>query len=613
MSQPQHSQRSGGVEQFLSELRRRNVVRVGFAYLAIAWLLIQLVGEISPILDLPEWLPRIMLGLLAAGFVVALVLAWIYELTDRGIRTTVEVDADASLRRVDPRLLNYVVIGALTLALAYFVWESRFRERTTTSELQSVAVLPFRDLSERGDQQYFADGVAEELLGALSRVPGLRVAGRMSSFSIRDADSNPQDAARRLGVTHLLEGSVRTAGERLRVTAQLINARDGFQLWSREFEGSMADVFAVQDQISTLVVEGLKLHLGDDAGTAAPLVQVTTSLVAYNDYLLGRYQLARRTPDAIRNAIEHFRAATTADPGYAPAWAGLAKSLVVSPYYIGVISVPKLLAELETSARRAIELDPTSAEAWSSLGTAQSIFARDWDAAAQSLGRAVELQPHDAGATNLYGDFLYNIGDYTGALEYESRAAELEPLSAANQHELALVLELLGSMSEAIAQEQRAILVGPEFRNAWSTLGRYYLQTGRLEELNVLLAQHTDMIGEHFVLVLQAGLAQVQGDSARARTIADNLLVMVRQRGLPLTVPARLYADLGDDAQAAALVREAHAAGDPILVSPLYFFLPEDWTQLPQLRTALEASGLGSLYDLRRAHIAAGRGRGSRT
>ena len=279
------------------ELQRRSVIKVATAYLAAAWLLIQLVGEIGPILDVPAWLPRLVLGLLAVGFPVAVVLAWIYEVTESGIRTTRQVDEDRSLRPVGGRALNYFIIGALTVALAYFVWESRFAAQTVAGEgreMRSVAVLPFADMSEAGNQEYFADGMAEEIINLLSRQAGLKVAGRTSSFSFRGSDKQLTDIAAELGVTHLLEGSVRSSGDRLRVRAQLIEADEGFEVWSQTFDRDLEDVFAVQDEIAAAVTRGLASHLGA-ADTPSKTATDRTDLRAYDAYLLGRYHLARRT------------------------------------------------------------------------------------------------------------------------------------------------------------------------------------------------------------------------------------------------------------------------------------------------------------------------------
>ena len=410
------------------------------AYLAVAWLVIQLVGEIGPILDLPDWLPKLILGLLSAGFVITVILAWVYELTDKGLKRTEEVDRDKSLHSKYNRQLNYIVIGALTLALSYFVWESRFSAPPAlTKTLDSIAVLPFTDMSPGNDQEYFADGMAEELLGALSHVPGLKVTGRSSSFAFKNRDMDLRSIARQLGVTHILEGSVRTSGNQLRVTAQLINAEDGFQLWSQEFDGELSDIFVVQDEISDQVVAGLKLHIGSGGYSGLPRLATTSNMQAYDDYLLGRYHLARRTPESILQATNAFKSAISGDPYFSPAYSALAITLAVTPYYRGVESLQELAEQATVAAQKAISLDEKNSEAFSALGYISLGFDRDWSAAADSLARAVELHPNDAVSANFYGDYLYTIGDYRQAEVYEKRAAELEPLSAATQHEQALV------------------------------------------------------------------------------------------------------------------------------------------------------------------------------
>lgn len=598
------------VHDFIRELRRRNVVRVAAAYLAVAWLVIQLVNEVGPILEAPEWLPRAVLLLLAAGFVIALVLSWIYELTDRGLRTTAEVDRDAELHRIGGRQLDFVIIGALLLALVYFVWESRFApDVPPDGGIGSVAVLPFRDLSPAGDQAYLAEGFAEELLNALARVPGLRVVGRTSSFKAAEGAADAGEIADRLEVTHLLEGSVRTAGRVLRVTARLVDARTGTQVFAHQFEGDLGEVFTVQDRISQQVIDGLQLRLATGEEATAPPVPATGNLEAYDAYLLGRYHLARRNPDDLRRALEHFRSATAQDPGYAPAWAGLSATLAVSPFYAALGTPRELAAAAERAALQAIELEPGYPEAWATLGAVHMFFQRDWERAEQALKRAVELGPNNAHALNLYGDFLYLTGDLAGALEVESRAASLEPLSAVFVHEVAVVLGLLGDLDQAMATERRAIRLDPGFVNAWSTLGRLLLDAGRGAELEALLGENPEAFGPLYGHWLRARLLLTTGQREGALREAEALLRRTRAEEASPIHAAVLFARAGEDARAAELVREAHAANDPILVSPLFFYLPEDWPGMPRLQAALDRPGLSELFDRRRANIAAGRGR----
>jgi len=595
---------------FIEELKRRNVVRVALAYLAVAWLVIQLVGEIGPILNFPEWLPKLILGMLGVGFLITVILAWIYEITDKGLKRTEEMDQDASLHSKYNRQLNYIVIGALALALSYFVWESRFSEQPASSKtLDSIAVLPFTDMSPGHDQEYFADGMAEELLGALSRIPGLKVTGRSSSFAFKNRDVDLRSIAGQLGVTHILEGSVRTSGNQLRVTAQLINAEDGFQVWSQEFDGELSDIFVVQDEISDQVVAGLKLHISSGGSSGLPRMATTSNMQAYDEYLLGRYHLARRTPESILQAANAFEEAISADPGFSPAYSALAITLVVTPYYRGVESLPELAEQAREAALKAISLDEQNSEAFTALGYVSLGFDRDWATAAESLARAVELHPNDAVSANFYGDYLYAIGDYQQAEIYEKRAAELEPLSAANQHELALVYYLMGRMEDAIALERMAIELNPDFQNARSTLARLLLETGRHDELDKLMEEPGTTIGEHSEIWMNARLLIKQGNHDAALLEAEKLVQLTTEKGQSKVRAAMLFALLNKDVLAAELLEKAYVEGDPIVISPLYFFLPEDWTGLPRVQHALDKPDLVELYDLRRANISAGKGR----
>ena len=528
---------------FINELKRRNVVRVALAYLAVAWVVIQLVGDIGPILNLPEWLPKLILGLLGLGFLITVILAWIYELTDKGVKRTEEMDKDASLHSKYNRQLNYIVIGALTLALSYFIWESRFSVAPTeVKALDSIAVLPFTDMSPGHDQEYFADGMAEELLNALSRIPDLKVSGRTSSFAFKNQDVDLRSIAQQLGVTHILEGSIRTSGNQLRVTAQLINAEDGFQLWTREFDGDLTDIFVVQDEISSQVVAGLKLHIGSSGSPGLPQFPKTSNMQAYDEYLLGRFHLARRTPESILLANNAFKAAIKGDPKYSPAYSALAITLAVTPYYRGVESLPDLAAEAKDMALGAIAMDEQNSEAFAALGFITLSFDRDWNTAANSLARAVDLHPNDAVSANFYGDFLYAIGDYQQAEIYEKRAAELEPLSAANQHELALVYYLMGRWQDAIALEKIALQLNPDFQNARSSLARMLLESGQYEELDELLVEHGESIGERSALWIKARLDIQAGNLDSALLKAARLLQLTGEKGQSQVRVGMLYA-----------------------------------------------------------------------
>lgn len=597
------------MRRFIAELSERHVIKVGVAYLAIAWLVIQLASEIGPILGIPDPFYKLMLVILALGFLVTLVLSWVYELTNKGLKRSSEVDADETIQSIGGRGLDLVVIGALVLALGYFIWESRFADSdVVTDEVLSIAVLPFRDLSAGRDQAWFAEGMAEEIMSSLSRLPDLRVTGRNSAFAFADTQIDVRAVASELGVSHILEGSVRTSGSRLRVTAKLVSATDGFQVWSREFDREMREVFALQDEISALVINGLRPHL-DDTNIADSQPSPTTTTDAYNAYLIGRYHLARRTAEGIATAKQKFEDALDLDDNYSPAHSALAKTFAISPYYNPLASAEELADSARRSAGRAIELDSTNSEAYAVLGFVRLIFDRDWNGATEMVKRSVDLGPNNAGNLNLYGDYLYTIGDYGSAVKYEGLAAELEPLSALHQHELALVLEFLGRLEEAVTQEKLAVQLDPDFANAWWGLGKMFLTSGRLDDLDELLATNSNRMTASGTAHLRFLLAIERGETEMVSQRGTEFIASMIKSGGSLVKIAYVHALLANDEKAADVFEQAYAANDPLITSPQYLFLPEDWPDMPLLQAAMEKPDLRALYDLRRAHIADGSGR----
>lgn len=594
----------------LEELKRRHVIRVALAYLAAAWLIAQLVTVLRDLASLPAWLGPATLVVLASGFVVAVVLAWMYELTGQGLKTEAELRADPSLVRVPARYLDYLIIALLTMALGYFIWESRFAGQAPAPDTISVAVLPFDDLSPDEELAWFANGMAEELMNALVRVPGLRVAGRRSASSFDPGRQSLGEFAESVGVSHVLEGSVRTAADRIRVSAQLVRAADGFNVWSQVFDEASADVFEVQDRISTGVLNGLRLHVGNPEGRfSAAERERDTDFKAYQAYLQGRYYLSRRTAEDLERAVGYFEEALRFEPGRSSTHSALAAVYAFMPYYMQQRSVSEAGRLATTHAETAIRLDPGNAEAHSVLGVVQMNFARDWERARDSMARAFQLGAGDAEIVNLYGDYFYIVGDYLSAAEMEGAAASLEPLSAIHQLELGLVHDFRGEYEQAIQQAELAISLNRDLRNAWWQLCRSWVHAGRAEEAARLLREDPDRLGPRYAARVRALIAAHDGDRDVLRSIAaDEEQVFLESGGSPTTL-AFLFALAGDDAAAARYVELALESADAILVSPMYFFLPEDWDGLTALQRALDRPGLRELYALRRGYIASGAGR----
>ena len=328
----------------VSELRRRNVFRVAIAYVIIAWLILQVGDTLAPALHLGEWVNSALVFFLILGFPIALFFAWAFELTPEGLKKEKEVDRSESITHLTGRKIDYLIIAALILALSYFTFDKFVLDPARDAELvqattnsvteqaaktsasdRSIAVLAFTDLSAEGDQEYFSDGISEQLLNVLSKVPGLRVAARTSSFRFKGENRDIIDIGQQLNVGIVLEGSVRKAGPQVRVTAQLIDASNGFHLWSDTYDRQLDNIFAMQDEISAAIVGALGEHLGlrVDAG---PRNDPTTSSEAYDAYLRGRHLVVQRsvTNPTVELAVREFEKSIALDPNFALGHAELA-------------------------------------------------------------------------------------------------------------------------------------------------------------------------------------------------------------------------------------------------------------------------------------------------
>jgi adenylate cyclase len=314
------------LKKFLAELKRRSVYKVAIAYGVVAWLLMQIASQIFPFFDIPTWGVRLVVFLLMIGFPIALILAWAFELTPEGIKRTEDVDRSKSTTHKAGRKLIWATTVVAILAAALFSGGRlnlfRFRLATTPPRSDnSIAVLPFVDLSQAKDQEYFCDGISEEILDALAKVEGLRVVARTSSFSFKGKNADISEIAQKLNVQNVLEGSLRREGNRIRITAELINARNGFHTWSDTFERELEGVFAVQDEITHSIVDALKIKLA-----LAPPVRAPESTEAYDLYLKALYYSNKSDEENLRKSLNLFQQALDKEPNFARAWTGIAKA-----------------------------------------------------------------------------------------------------------------------------------------------------------------------------------------------------------------------------------------------------------------------------------------------
>jgi TolB-like protein/Flp pilus assembly protein TadD len=430
--------------KLLQELKRRNVFRVSVAYIVVAWLIIQVIETVSDPLGLPDWTEAFFIVLLLAGLPVIILFSWAFELTPEGLKKTKDVDTAESVTAVTGKKLNHTIIIVLVLALGYFLWERQGLVEQATqpveaaadsteeeqTPLASIAVLPFVNMSADPEQEYFSDGISEELLNLLAKIPDLRVPARTSSFQFKGQNLDIGDVARQLNVKHVLEGSVRKADVRVRVTAQLIEADTGYHLWSDTFDRELDDIFAIQDEISAAIVAALSETLGLNVD-AAPAVKAAANPEAYNAFLLAQHQIQKRTKQDVEASIPNYQRALAADPNYAPAHAGIGLAwylLTASGSTYGALSLEESMSRSLPHIEKALELDEELPEALGVMGLILEARQRH-EEALPYFEKSLALNPSLTDVRNWYSQTLTALGRSDDALNEMEKAYQADPLS----------------------------------------------------------------------------------------------------------------------------------------------------------------------------------------
>lgn len=415
---------------FFEELKRRNVFRVGIAYLVVAWIVLQLTDVSVSLLDLPQSIGSFVYLLIAIGFLVALVLSWIYELTPEGMTLEKNVDRSASISSSTGRKLDFVIIGVLAVAVAIFaldkfIWTvDPATEVAVSTDQQTIAVLPFINMSSDEEQEYFSDGLTEELLNLLARMPELRVTSRSSAFYYKGRDFKISDVGRELGVGHILEGSVRRSGETIRITAQLINVSDDSHIWSETWDRTFSDVFVIQDEIAQAVVDELKVRLVGETPRAN-----TTDPEAYSLYLQAGYLIDHRNVTNLQRAEKLLKDALQIDPQFVDGWLHLGRVYWVSAT-IGMRE-PEVAAPLvREAAGTALQIDPTSADAHLMLATLATSFEMDFKMAREEIQRAMVLDPNNIRAILQAAGLAFRTGNINESDELYKKAEAVDPVGA---------------------------------------------------------------------------------------------------------------------------------------------------------------------------------------
>jgi len=460
---------------FFAELKRRNVYKVAITYAVVAWLVIQAASILLPTFEAPNWVMKAFVVLLAFGFVMSVMISWAFEATPEGLKRTKDVSPEMSLPSWSARKFAAFIISLALIAAGLFAFQFLRPVGTSRRDVgqieegrpggaslpisqKSIAVLPL--LNESGDpkDEYFSDGLSEELIAALAQIKDLKVIGRSSSFRFKDRKEETKTIGEKLGVATLLEGTVRKQGERVRIVAELINAADGIELWTRTFDRELKDIFAVQQEIAAAVASSLKVTLlGADSSSAQ--TAATKSVEAHNAYLQGHFYFQRRNLDDYRKAVAYFDQAIQVDPNYALAYAERSEAWT----QIGDLSGQGKTAwpKAREDAEKAVAITPALAEAHAALGWVR--FFTEWKFAEglSELKRAKELSPANPTANDLLARVIVYLGKLDEAEKQARQAVELDPLAYPTQNNLARVLFAEGKLDEADAIARKAAELQP--------------------------------------------------------------------------------------------------------------------------------------------------------
>jgi len=572
------------MKEFFAELKRRNVYKVAVAYGVVAWLLIQIATQVFPFFEIPNWAVRLVVLLVVIGFPIALMIAWAFESTPEGIKRTAV--ADAAREHSRGKAWIYIVIVGAFLSIGVF-FLGRYTagnatprhdaspartEAATATPQKSIAVLPL--LNESGDphDEYFSDGLSEELIAALAQINGLKVIGRSSSFRFKDRHEEPKAIGEKLGVSTLLEGTVRKQDDRVRIVAELINAADGIELWTRTFDRELKDIFAVQEEIARAVAESLKVTLlgsqDRPAQRGAP-----SNVEAHNAYLQGHFHFQRRNLEDYRKAVGYFDQAIQLDPDYALACAERSEAWT----FIGDLTGQREPAwsKARSDAERAVAIAPALAEARAALGWVR--FFVDWKftEGLSELKRAKEFSPSNPTANDLLARVILYLGRLDEAERQARHAVELDPLSVIAQGNLARVLLFAGKLDEADAAARKAA----ELQPASASSHRWQVVAAVLRGDRATALREAQLEPDEGYRRFELALAQqIQGDRQAADAALADLIANGRDQ-LAYQI-AEVYAVRGEKDKAFEWLQIAFDEHDTgtltLLVDPLLRGLRDD-------------------------------------
>ena len=522
----------------------------------------------------------------------------VFALTNEGLFVPQRKKMEGKLKKKTALKRNIIATFSIILLLVagFFIYKKFFAGKSTDGPKdKSIAVLPFTDMSPGKDQEYFSDGLSEELINALAKISGLKVAGRTSSFSYKGINKNLKTIGDELGVSTILEGSLRKSGNQLRITAQLINTQDGFHIWTETFDIELTDIFGVQDKITKAIITALNVHLLHDKELVAT---ATTNPKAYLSYLRARQKLSLRGMQNLLEAKFFFEEAIKYDPDFAPAHSGLGRTLSIIPNYSIDYNAKELMNSAKLEARKALELNSNNAEALSVLGTIAAYYEWDWDAAEDAFKKSIAISPNDAEMYNFIGDYYQIVLNKKLAIEMESKAVELDPLLGINYGNLAMAYYIFKEYDSVIKTANDLLSLDLQSFNSVginASLTWTYLKLNKIEKAEEIVNKLPE--SDPLSMELKTSIAFAKNDIELANSYLGKMTNHAPSR------LAELYLDLGMWDKAAQSIEKAYASRDVTFVFYSRITIPEDYPDHPALKKAFDKPELNKLFEIRRKNL----------
>jgi serine/threonine-protein kinase len=571
------------IENFFAELKRRNVYKVAAAYAVVSWLLIQAASIFFPAFNAPQWAMQIVILIVVVGFPIALVFSWAFEITPEGIKLESEIDPKKSIARKTGRKIVGLTVAMAIIAAGLFAFQLLRTSPLSHVEggapatpndgsnglagarpsipVKSIAVLPFDNLSRDPDNAYFCEGVQDEILTRLAKVADLKVISRTSTQHFKSAPENIPEIAKKLGVMHILEGSVQKASGQVRVNVQLINAMTDAHLWADTFDRNLTDIFAVETEIAKAIAEVLQAKLTGSEKTAMSN-KPTENPEAHELYLRGRFFWNKRTAMDLRKSIEFFNLAIEKDPSYALAYAGEAQAWSLLSAY-NAASPADSYPQAEAFARKALALDANCGEALVGLGSVKARYQFDVAGALEDYERAIQLSPNDATAHHwIGGDCFAATGQHSREVVELQRALELDPLSFIINSNLGVAYTRAGLLEEAVAQFRKAIQMDDNFYPAHREYGLALELQGKIPEAISQYERAAALTDDPIPLGALGRIYGIVGRKDEAQKILAQLQQLRAQRYTAAYSLALVALGLGDTTEALRWLEESYRERD---------------------------------------------------